>query len=399
MQRKQCVPRPNWQSIVESQGLPYHSAGGTYWQDDVYYEFSDKEQSYINNVTNVAYSRIHQTVSSMMANSLDQAKIRKHLTDSGMTPKMVDILFENWFQVGQYKTRTSYGRFDLGFDKNMRLRMFEYNADTPVVLVETAYCQWEWLTDKFGHRVGDSIGQMNEIYPELQEMFIAWHNQGVRDMVFTCDKGQIGEVFEYEASCLYLQEVAAEIGMKTKFRFTEDLQVGNDKPIITVDGQLPDAIFKLYPTEWLVGDLIAAGQKDAEEVLQMNNLIEEPFKLLMGGKWLLPYLFERYGSMDDIFIPAWHDRSACINDKVVAKSYYGRIGTEVEILEPSQHTTLQGPVVYQKFVESTTFDGYLPVLCSWVINGRSAGVGIREQTTLITTDSCKFAPNVVNYDL
>jgi glutathionylspermidine synthase len=112
---------------------------------------------------------------------------------------------------------------------------------------------------------------------------------------------------------------------------------------------------------------------------------------------LLPYLHQRYGLLDDIFIPAWHDRNACLSERVVAKSYYGRIGTEVEVLEPYQQTTLKGPVVYQKFVESAVFDGFLPVLCSWVINGRSAGVGIREQTTLITSDSCRFACHLVNY--
>lgn len=397
MKRLKCSARPNWQQIVESQGLPYHSAGGVYWQDDVYYEFNEREEAYINNVTEIAYSRIHDTVSSMMANHADKEKIRRHMVDSGMSHKTVDAIFENWFEVGRYKTRTSYGRFDLGFDKNMRLRMFEYNADTPFVLIETAYCQWEWLVDKFGDKVGDSIGQINELYPELKEMFISWHNQGVRDMVFTCDKGQVGEVFEYEASCLYLQEIASEVGMNTKFRFVSDLQVGYDKPIITVDGSVPDAIFKLYPTEWLVDDLAHAGQQNAEDALRLNNFIEEPFKLLMGGKWLLPYLHQRYGLLDDIFIPAWHDRNACLSERVVAKSYYGRIGTEVEVLEPYQQTTLKGPVVYQKFVESAVFDGFLPVLCSWVINGRSAGVGIREQTTLITSDSCRFACHLVNY--
>ena len=393
MKRLKIAPRQNWQSIVEAQGLPYHSAGGVYWQDDVYYSMTQQQADYIDDVTTSAYSMIHRLVRKMMSNSLERVVIRKRMVDSGILPDAVEAVFENWDEIGQYKTRTSYGRFDLAFDKNMRLRMFEYNADTPVVLIETGYCQWEWLVDQFGDKVGDSVGQINELYPELKEMFYSWKSQGIHDMVFTCDKGQIGEVYEYEASCLYLMEIAAEAGISGTFKFTEQLEVGNVKPIITVDGKLPGAVFKLYPTEWLVDDLHHNGWKNAADVLRVNNLIEEPFKLLMGGKWLLPELWKEYGS--DVFIPAWHNRNDCLNKKVVAKSYYGRIGMEVEVLQPGEQTTLQCPVIYQEFTESFEVDGWKPVLCSWVINGRSAGVGIREQQTEVTTDSCRFAPHVV----
>lgn len=396
MERKFIAPRKNWQQIVENQGLPYHSAGGIYWQDDVHYQLSAQEADYINYTTNVTYEKIHGLVKEMMANSLQRARIKVHMVNSGMCPDTVDAIFENWDAIGQYKTRTSYGRFDLAFDKNMRLKMFEYNADTPVVLIETGYCQWEWLTDQFGDAVGEDVSQINELYPELLEMFTAWRNQGIQTMVFTCDKGQIGEVFEYEASCLYLMEIASEVGIKGTFRFVGDLEVGDKEPVITVDGEVPDAIFKLYPAEWMVEDLRAQkGRTNAADVLRLNNLIEEPFKLLMGGKWLLPYLYERYKNITDVFIPAWHDRGSCLDKKVVAKSYYGRIGMEVEVLEPGQLTSLEGPVIYQEFTETKEFDGWKPVLCSWTVNGRSAGLGIREQLTDITTDSCRFASHVV----
>lgn len=396
MERKFIAPRKNWQQIVENQGLPYHSAGGTYWQDDVYYQLTAQEADYINYTTNVTYEKIHGMVKEMMSNSLQRARIKTHMVNSGMCPDTVEAIFENWDEVGRYKTRTSYGRFDLAFDSNMRLKMFEYNADTPVVLIETGYCQWEWLTDQFGDAVGEDVSQINELYPELLEMFTAWRNQGIQTMVFTCDKGQIGEVFEYEASCLYLMEIASEVGIKGKFRFVGDLEVGDKEPVITVDGEVPDAIFKLYPTEWMVEDLRAQkGRTNAADVLRLNNLIEEPFKLLMGGKWLLPYLYDRYKNITDVFIPAWHDRNSCIDKKVVAKSYYGRIGMEVEVLEPGQMTSLEGPVIYQEFTDTKEFDGWKPVLCSWTVNGRSAGLGIREQLTDITTDSCRFASHIV----
>ena len=44
MERHAVAPRPDWQTIVEAQGLIWHSDGGTpYWDESAYYSFAAGE--------------------------------------------------------------------------------------------------------------------------------------------------------------------------------------------------------------------------------------------------------------------------------------------------------------------------------------------------------------------
>ena len=40
--------------------------------------------------------------------------------------------------------------------------------------------------------------------------------------------------------------------------------------------------------------------------------------------------------------------------------------------------------IYQQLAPVPNFDGYYPILGSWIVGGEAAGMGIREATTLIT---------------
>lgn len=387
MKRMTISPRKDWQLKLEQQGMPYHSAGGTYWQDDIYYELSGKEADKLSDITELHYEAIHNTVKKLMEDT--PITVRNHLREANFSEGLIDEIFDSWYQVGKYKLKSHYGRFDYAYTKNGDIVMFEYNADTPVCIIET-YCQWNWAVDQFGA----DVSQFNYVYENLYESFEQIYNSGVRDMIVTCDKGQIGEVYEYEATALYLTEIAQEVGIPTKFRFVSDLNFDWDGvPVIRdEDNVQPDAVFKLYPTEWMVMDLEDNGCPNAHKVVDrnINKLYEEPYKLLLGGKWLLPYLPKIEG-----FTKAWSTRDECLDKKVVAKSYYGRIGMEVEVLEPYQLTTLTGGVVYQEFQDLMRYDGRLATIGSWYINGKAAGIVIREQFADITKDNCCFASHIV----
>jgi glutathionylspermidine synthase len=40
-----------------------------------------------------------------------------------------------------------------------------------------------------------------------------------------------------------------------------------------------------------------------------------------------------------------------------------------------------------------SFDGYHPIAGCWVIGGHSAGMGMRESQTIVTTNLCPFVPH------
>jgi glutathionylspermidine synthase len=50
--------------------------------------------------------------------------------------------------------------------------------------------------------------------------------------------------------------------------------------------------------------------------------------------------------------------------------------------------------IYQQLAPLPNFDGYYPVLGSWIIGGEAAGLGIRESTTLVTDYRSRFVPHL-----
>jgi glutathionylspermidine synthase len=266
-------------------------------------------------------------------------------------------------------------------------------------VLEFSYIQWEWLQDRYKDGTYDPeiIDQNNEIYTNLVEMFKKYKG---KKMMFTCLREQINAVLEYETTCLYLAEVASHAGVKAFFRFVDDLVIDQyTGQIVDEQHGVPDAIFKLYPTEWFLNDLIQQKCEDPVKFFEANNFIEQPYKLLMGGKYLLPELYRLFGETNGL-IKAWHTREECIDKKVVAKSYYGRIGFQVEVLEPGQQTTLEDRVIYQEYVETQRYgdDNCKVTIGSFVIGGVASGIGIRSQTADVTTDNCYAVPHVVYKD-
>jgi glutathionylspermidine synthase len=50
-------------------------------------------------------------------------------------------------------------------------------------------------------------------------------------------------------------------------------------------------------------------------------------------------------------------------------------------------------VVYQQLFDLPQYDGRTPVIGSWLINGWAAGIGIREDDSIITQNTSRFIPH------
>ena len=53
-----------------------------------------------------------------------------------------------------------------------------------------------------------------------------------------------------------------------------------------------------------------------------------------------------------------------------------------------------GPYVYQQFYRAADFDGNHPIIGSWIVNGYACGIGIREDTSLVTGNTSRFVPHL-----
>lgn len=49
-----------------------------------------------------------------------------------------------------------------------------------------------------------------------------------------------------------------------------------------------------------------------------------------------------------------------------------------------------------KLFEIPNFDGNFPIIGSWVIGQESAGIGIRENDSLITNNNSRFIPHLID---
>ena len=131
MRRHRTQPRDDWQKIVESQGMHYHTADGVpYWDESVYYEFTAREIEVLEEATYALDKMCLAAVQHVLDNDLlDRFRI---------PPQFHQYVRDSW----EADEITVYGRFDLAYDGSGNPKLLEYNADTPTALLEAAVVQW-----------------------------------------------------------------------------------------------------------------------------------------------------------------------------------------------------------------------------------------------------------------
>ena len=86
------------------------------------------------------------------------------------------------------------------------------------------------------------------------------------------------------------------------------------------------------------------------------------------------------------------------SQQYVRKPIYSREGANVE-LHTSRGTIAQPGsygaegYVYQAYSALPEFSGNYPVIGSWIVGDEAAGMGIRENTQRITTNTSRFVPH------
>ena len=283
-----------------------------------------------------------------------------------------------------------YGRFDLAWDGTGEPRLLEYNADTPAGLVEAAVCQWTWLEETHPDR-----DQWNMLHEHLVKRWGELRSQGVDVVHFAVGQQEPTEDW---VTVAYLRDTAQEAGVQTLGVTVEDIGWHHDREIFLDPEDVEMRYcFAMYPTEWMLdsifGQHLIAGRGT-------TRWIEPPWKLLLGSKALLPVLWDMFPGHPNL-LPSYFDAPYAMR-RYVTKPLFGWEGDGVEVhgegiaeSVPRSHTEGQ-QVVYQQYVDLPDFDGHHPVLGTWVIGGRAAGLGIRESRERITTTRARFVPHLMD---
>ncbi|MFE2747764.1 glutathionylspermidine synthase family protein [Streptomyces scopuliridis] len=392
MKRHTIEPRPDWQRIVEEQGVIYpltrypDDSLRPYWDESAYYSFTLPEVEALEEVV----EELHALCLGAAAHIVEHDRF----ADLGITdPRLAALIAESWRRRAELPS--IYGRFDLHYDGTGPAKMLEYNADTPTSLVEAASAQWFWMEDRFPR-----ADQWNSLHERL---VAAWKRQSgllpPGPVHFAHSDGD--ELGEDLMTVAYLRETAEQAGLDTEALSVE--QIGWDR----LSGRFVDdrlrfirSCFKLYPWEWLATDRFGPYVQDTLDNgggTGTTCWIEPAWKMLLSNKALLAILWELHPGHPNL-LPSHLDgpRELAASRGYVAKPLLGREGAGVTIHEPGAPPVLRDePCCYQELAPLPDFDGNRVVLGAWVVEDEAAGLGIRESAGLITDGYARFLPHVI----
>jgi glutathionylspermidine synthase len=183
----------------------------------------------------------------------------------------------------------------------------------------------------------------------------------------------------------YLRDVCGQAGWPTEQLDIE--QIGwNGRSFTDVAERPIQALFKLYPWEWMLRESFGEHLRT-----DCTAFIEPPWKMLLSNKAILPILWEMFPDHPNL-LPAFFERDK-IEGPAIEKPVHGREGAGVRLLAAAEAGSGGDAVIYQAACPLPVYDGMHALIGSWVIAGKAAGIGMREDKAPITTNASRFVPH------
>lgn len=365
MRRVRQQPRPDWRARAAAIGFDFAVIENEpYWDETAYWRLGAAEVDAIEDATNALHG---------LCLAAAEHAVRFNRRDTlGIPEGAWPLVVRSW----ERQEPSLYGRMDLRCDGALPPVLLEYNADTPTALYEAAVVQWEWLSCTH-----PGLDQFNSIHEAL---VAAWSSMGLPGCVhFAAVRGSA----EDRGTVDYLRDTAVQAGLSAPFLFMDEIG-WNGRAFVDMQERPIQAAFKLYPWEWLLRE--AFGQHLAAAP---TRWVEPAWRLLLSGKGLLALLWELFPGHPNL-LPAYREAGQT-GGAEIRKPLFGREGANVTA--PGHATA--GPYggegfVHQAWAPLPCIDGRYAVVGSWVVGGRSVGIGIREDDTPITRDSSRFVPHL-----
>lgn len=271
MQRLNHPPRPNWQSLVELQGLTFwESEGQLYWDESAYYRFTASEIDALEAAT--------QELDALCLKAVEHIVSRGDWERFGVPDHLQGWVKRSW----ESERQTIIGRFDLWFD-GREIKLLEYNADTPTGLIEAAVAQWFWLKDCFV----DEYDQFNSLHENLLEAWAQLKRESGGSALHFAGIDDGGEDY---MTANYLLDTATQSGWSTKYLAMEHLGWNARlNAFVDEEERAIETIWKLYPWEWLRRENFGQHLPKSR-----TRWLEAPWKMLLSNKMILVVLWELF---------------------------------------------------------------------------------------------------------
>ena len=137
MERIGISPRPDWQAKADALGFDWHTVPtpddpvGTYWDESAWYGFTLQQAEEIE----AAAETLHAMCLDFVGEAVKSERIMERLA---IPEAHRDYVADTWTRGDP----SLYGRFDFAYDGKGPPKLYEYNADTPTSIFETAVFQW-----------------------------------------------------------------------------------------------------------------------------------------------------------------------------------------------------------------------------------------------------------------
>ncbi len=394
MQRHTLTPRPNWQSIVEQQGLTFHTpealpAGSKpYWDESACYELTAAEVDRLEAAGNELQTMCLAAAQHIIDN--------KRYAELEIPAEAVPTIEWAW----EEEPPSLYGRFDIlwaGGSSGQPPKLLEYNADTPTSLLEAAVIQWYWLKDIY-----PDADQFNSLHEKLIAKWKHVASYLSKPVYFASADSP-----EDLLTVAYLRDTAEQAGLATRQLLMEEIGWNERRNAFVEAGQYEDpirSIFKLYPWETMLDEEFA---QQCLRSYQQMRWIEPIWKMLLSNKGILPILWELYPNhellLEAHFVGAnsgWQPPAGWVR-----KPLHSREGSNITLAKPDgELLTTDGPYtnrlqVDQRLGPAVNFPDNngaprWPVLGLWMIDQECCGMGIREDAGPITGNLSSFVPHL-----
>ena len=385
MQRIKLDPRPDRQAKAEAVGFTWHhDSGQIYWDEAAAYEFSLAE---IEDGIEAPTAELH----AMCLDLVDEAVTSERLmTQLDIPEAMRDYVADSW----KRNEPSLYGRFDFAYDGTGPAKLYEYNADTPTSVYETAVFQWLWLEDQIAAGVlPQGADQFNSLHEKLVERFGAIFPEG-GFVHFSSDP----DFVEDRQTVRFLEDCAKQAGLEPQFVAIGDIGLNADGRFVDHENFLIGAMFKLYPWEQMLRDDYAKPLPDAEV-----TVLEPAWKSILSNKGMLPLLWERHAGHPNLLETYFESDPAhtTLGTSYVRKPLFSREGANVELVKDGRKSSvLDGGYGYGAWIRQALhappkFDNRYVIVGSWVVGNEPAGIGLREDRGRITRNTSRFLPHYI----
>ena len=370
MRRESSTPRPDWPAKVEALGLDFHTQNGeAYWWEEACYVFSSAEIDVIEEAT--------ETLHALCLEAVDRLLAAGDLGRLDIPRAYWPWIAESW----QRRDPDVYGRFDLVYDGVSPPKMLEYNADTPTALIEAAVAQWYWLEE-----VKPGCDQFNSIHEKLIDRWKELHRRAARPgREARLHLSGVFNEMEDRRTVQYMQDVANQAEWSTTL--LDIAEIGWNGSAFTDLVETPIRfLFKLYPWEWMLREEFGEHLRS-----DLVGIVEPPWKMVLSNKAILPVLWEMFPGHPNLLAAA-REREA-IDGACVEKPIYGREGAEIVLIGEREVVVNRSDRVYQALAPLPVFDGWHALIGSWVVGGKAAGMGMREDREPVTRNTSRFVPH------